>query len=66
MNVNLILERNCESSNINAQHYYNKGQNVNSVNLQTGDRVIVKQDKINKLTPLFDLDQINQNSRFND
>ena len=52
------LEINNEGSNINAQHYYNKGQNVKSVNLQIGDKVIVlvivRQDKINKFTPLFD------------
>ena len=52
------LEIYYEGSNINAQHYYNKGQKVKSVNLQIGDKVIalviVRQDKINKFTPLFD------------
>ena len=52
-NMNISLERNHEQGNVNAELYYNQNFNFKQNNLQIGDRVIAKQNKLNKFTPMF-------------
>lgn len=52
-NLNIRLESNHQKGSEKAEHYYNNNHTVKQQHFQIGDRVIVKQNKLNKFTPTF-------------
>ena len=53
-NINNELEKNICASKQHAKEYHDKRHHTKNFCLQIGDRVIVKQRKLNKLTPIFE------------
>ena len=53
-NINNELEKNICASKQHAKEYYDKRHHAKNIYLKIGDRVIVKQRKLNKLTPTFE------------
>ena len=53
-NINNELEKNICASKQHAKEYHDKQHHAKNICLQIGDRVVVKQRKLNKLTPIFE------------
>ena len=53
-NINNELEKNVCASKQHAKEYHDNQHHAKNICLQIGDRVIVKQRKLNKLTPIFE------------
>ena len=53
-NINNELEKNICASKQHAEEYHDKWHHTKNICLQAGDRVIVKEWKLNKLTPIFE------------
>ena len=53
-NINNELEKNICASKQHAKEYHDKQPRAKNICLQIGDRVMVKQRKLNNLTPIFD------------
>ena len=54
-NVNNELEKNISASKQHVKEYHDKRHHAKNISLQIGDRVTVKQRKLNKLTPIFQI-----------
>ena len=52
--VNNELENNISASKQHAKEYHDKRYHAKNISLLIGDRVMVKQRKLNKLTPIFE------------
>ena len=53
-NVNNELEKNISASKQHVKEYHDKRHHAKNISLQIGDRVTVKQRKLNKLAPIFE------------
>ena len=53
-NINNELEKNISSSKQHAKEYHDKRHHAKNISFQIGDRVVVEQRKLNKLTPIFE------------
>ena len=53
-NINNELEKNISSSKQHAKEYHDKRYHAKNISFQIGDRVVVEQRKLNKLTPIFE------------
>ena len=52
-NINNELEKNICASKPHAKEYHDKWHHAKNICLQIGDRILVKQRKLNKLTSIF-------------